>query len=117
MTDTLLLDRDTWDLTLDSQGNVALATEPYSLVQDVASACRLFLGELYYDTSKGVRYFEQILGKPAPLAILKAQLVAAALTVRGVASATVFLSGVTGRGVTGQVQCVLESGGVAIVPL
>lgn len=114
---TLLLSRDTWDLTADAAGNIALATEPYSIVQDVASACRLFVGECYYDTTKGIRYFEQILGHAQPIAILKAQLVSAALTVAGVESAVALLSDISDRTVTGQVQAKLSDGTSVLVAL
>ena len=63
---TLLLDRTQWDLVQDANGNIALATEPYARAQDVASACRLFRGELWYDTAAGIPYFEDILGKSPP---------------------------------------------------
>lgn len=103
MASTLLLDADTWDWVVDANGNWAVADEPYSQAQDAASAIRLVLGELYYDTSAGVPY-DQILGKAKNLALLKASLVAAALTVPGVISADVFITAITDRTVTGQVQ-------------
>ena len=51
---TLYLDPQSWDLVLDTAGNIALAKDPYAKAQDVASACRLFAGELYDDTEKGI---------------------------------------------------------------
>ena len=60
---TLYLDPQNWDLVLDAAGNIAMAKDPYAKAQDVASACRLFSGELYYDTEKGIPYFEETLGK------------------------------------------------------
>ena len=59
---TLLLDTVAWDLVLDSNGNIALAQPPYATAQDVASAIRLFLGELWYDQTQGVPYWQQFLG-------------------------------------------------------
>ena len=44
---TLYLDPQSWDLALDVAGNIALAKDPYAKAQDVASAARLFVGELY----------------------------------------------------------------------
>jgi hypothetical protein len=85
---TLLLDVGRWDLTLDAHGNIALAAPPYALAQDVASACRTVLGEVYYDTSLGVDYFGQIFGLTPPASIFQEQFVAAALTIAGVVSAT-----------------------------
>ena len=110
MGSTLLLDVAAWDLALDASGNIALATEPYSIVQDVASACRLFAGELFYDTSQGIRYFDQVLGQTQPASVLKDQLVKAALSVPGVLSATVYLSAIEGRTLSGQVQIVTADG-------
>lgn len=109
---TLLLDTDTWDLCVDASGNIAKATEPYSLAQDAASACRLFSGELFYDTTKGIPYFEQILGYAPPVALMKAYWVRAALTVPGVVTAQAFVSKWENRVVSGQIQVTHEDGTV-----
>jgi len=100
----MLLDTVFWDLVVDLAGNIAAATDPYSLAQDAASAIRLFQGELWYNTAKGVPYWTQILGKTPPLSLLKSSLTTAALTVPGVVTAQCFISSFTDRGVTGQVQ-------------
>lgn len=113
MATTLLLDNSSWDLVVDANGDIAVASDPYALAQDAASACRLFLGELWYDTSQGVPYWNQILGASPPLSYVKAQLVAAALTVPGVVSAKVFVSSFAGRQVSGQVQVTDSSGATA----
>jgi hypothetical protein len=110
---TLLLDTGTWDLVLDVNGNIALASEPYSLAQDAASAIKTFLGEVYYDTTLGVPFFQQILGKTPNIALMKAKFEEAALTVPDVASATVFISSIQGRTVTGQVQITSKTGQTA----
>ena len=102
--DTLLLDTVTWDLTLDASGNIAVASDPYSVAQDVASACRTFLGEVWYDTTLGIPYFQNILGQSPPLAFLKAQLVAAALTVPGCANPVCYIASIVNRKVSGQIQ-------------
>ncbi len=107
---TLLLDRTLWDLCKDSTGNIALATEPYSIAQDVASALKLFLGELWYDTTKGVPYFGQILGELPPVSLMKTKFIDAALTMPGVVTATCFIDSVSDREVHGQVQ-VTDSAG------
>lgn len=117
MASTLLLDRTAWDLTLNSGGDIALATEPYSTIQDVASACRLFYGESYYGRTRGIRYFETVLGEFQPIAVLKAQLVSAALTVPEVVSASAALSSVAMREVRGQVQVVLSDGTTQIASI
>jgi len=102
---TLLLDTMKWDLVLDALGNIAVASDPYSMAQDAASAMRLFNGELYYNTAKGVRYFEDILGQSPPLPLLKAELTNAATSVPGITFAQAYIQVTDDRVVTGQVQC------------
>lgn len=105
MASTLLLDRTLWDLVLDSFGDIAVASEPYSLAQDAASAIKTFLGECYWDTTVGVPYLTQVFrGAPPSLAQLKQLFVDAALTVPGIASAKVFISQASDRSLVGQVQ-------------
>lgn len=107
---TLLLDRSEWDLVVDSAGNIAVAEPPYALAQDVASAVRLFLGELYYDTTKGVPYFEDVLGKLPPPSLLTGYIERAARTVPGVVSAQCIIEAFDAREVRGQVRFIDETG-------
>lgn len=107
---TLLLDRSAWDLVIDSYGNIAMAQPEYSLAQDVASAARLFLGELWYSTKKGVPYFEEILGKLPPASVLTGYIEKAALTVPGVVSARCIIQSFDSRTVSGQIQFIDETG-------
>lgn len=104
MATTLLLDRDDWDLCLDASGNIALASEPYSQAQDAASAVRVFQGEAYYDTTLGIPYFSDVLGRYQPTQILRARMQEAALTVPGVTDATAVLVTHPNREMTGQIQ-------------
>lgn len=113
MASTLLLDQATWDLVLDANGNIAVAGEPYSLAQDAASAIMTYLGECYYDTTVGVPWLQQIFGLNPTLSFVKQQLVIAALTVPDVASAVVYISDLSGRGVAGQVQVTSVTGATA----
>lgn len=110
---TMLLDLDNWDLVLDVSGNIAAADNPYALAQDAASAIRLRLGELWYNTTQGVPY-GQILGRPPNVPYLKAKFQAAALTVPGVVTAVCFISSITERSVAGQVQVTDEAGRVTV---
>jgi hypothetical protein len=120
---TLFLDVATWDLVADASGNIAMAEPSYSIVQDVASACRVFLGEVYYDTTVGVPYLGQIvngepaaqnqlqlLGRTPALNILQSALARAALGVPWVAGAEAIISAFVNRQVQGQVQITTESG-------
>jgi hypothetical protein len=102
--DTLLLDASTWDLALDADGNIAVASNPYSLAQDAASAIKTFLGEVYYDTTVGVPYLTEILGKMPPLALLIEALQKTAKTVPDVDSALCILTQFDDRRFVGQVQ-------------
>lgn len=107
MASTLFLDPAVWDLTLDANNNIAVAAEPYALAQDAASAIKTFLGEVYWDSTIGVPYLQQIFGYAPPLALLKQYLVQAALSAStDIVSAQVFLSNLdpTTRILSGQVQ-------------
>lgn len=107
---TLLLDRTAWDLVLDSAGDIAMAMPPYSLAQDVASAIRLFKGELWYNQDKGVPYFEQVLGQLPPRSLIAGLIEKAALTVPGVTKAHCVIANFSNRKLTGQVRFIDELG-------
>lgn len=111
---TLLLDQTAWDLVLDVNGDIAVASDPYSQAQDAASEIRTFLGEVYYDVARGVPYFEQILGEVPPVGFMRAQFVTAALSVPGVLAAVCYLSDVQGRTLSGQVQITNSEGATQI---
>jgi hypothetical protein len=115
MASTLLLNASTWDLVLDAFGNIAVATEPYALAQDAASAIKTFLGECWWDTTVGVPWLQQVLGQGFSLPVLKQLLTAAAKTVPDVTAATVFISSYSPvtRIVTGQVQITSSTGQTA----
>lgn len=100
---TLFLNPQTWDLCLDDQGNIAYAKKPYAKAQDVASAIKLFKGELYYDTEKGMPYFDETLGRKQSLALYQYRLEQAALTVKGVKSAKANIESDNDRQVVGSV--------------
>lgn len=115
MTTTLLLNSN-WGLSLDANGNIAVANEPYSLAQDAASAIQTYLGEVYWDTTLGVPYLTQIFGLSPPLALLKQLLIKAALSASPrIASAQVFFSffNQATRQLAGQVQITSVTGQMA----
>ncbi|MBO9332870.1 hypothetical protein GHR37_27390 [Achromobacter xylosoxidans] len=107
---TMLLDRTFWDVCLDAAGNWAVADQPYSVAQDVASAIKLFKGELFYNKAPGVPYWEDILGHRPPLALVRENVQRAALTVPEVASARCTLTSFTGRALAGYVEITLTDG-------
>jgi len=109
---TLLLDTDDWDLSIDASGNIAVASEPLSMAQDAASAIRTFSGEVYFDTTLGIPYFSQILGYAPPVSLMKAYFNQAAMQVPDVISAKTFITNWQDRIVNGQVQITDFSGSV-----
>lgn len=114
---TALLDITEWDIVLDAAGNLAIATEPYQHAQDVASAIKLFLGELWYDTSKGVPYFTDVLGHAPPITYFQSLIEKAALTVPGVVKATCTISSLEDRTVTGAVTFTTDAGSTGTVAI
>lgn len=113
---TLLLDIATWDLCADAAGNIAAAAEPYALAQDVATACRTFLRDEYYDQTDGVPYLQKILGKAPPLQVVQQYLVAAALSASpNVVSAKCVINAFQDREVQGQILFIDTSGNTGAV--
>lgn len=111
MYSTLLLDQTAWDLVLDAKGNIAVATPPYSLAQDVAAAVRTFLGDCYYDQTLGIPYFS---GQSASL--LAQQISAQALTVPGVVTAQMVITSYDAEGnLAGYIAFTDESGATTVV--
>jgi hypothetical protein len=112
---SLVLSTAEWDLTLDDAGNIAVASSPNNLAQDAASGIQTYLGEYFWDITVGVPWLTRVLGvnPPPPLALLKELLVDAALESNPeIASAQVFITSLSNRGVSGQVQVVPIGGGV-----
>lgn len=100
---TLFLMPDTWDLAIDSSGNIATATQTYQQAQDIASACRVFKYDMYFNQQAGIPYKEKILGySNYSLALYRSQLEEAALSVNGVVSAIAVLS-MKDRTITGAI--------------
>lgn len=110
---SLLLDLQNWDLCLDAAGNIAVASLPYAAAQDAACAIKLMQGEYWFDTTIGVPYFQQILGKRPPLGLARAKFVQAAKTQPSVKDARVFFTGFSQRKLSGQVQVTDINGNVS----
>lgn len=113
---SLLLDRSTWDLVVDASGNIAICSDPYSILQDVACALRTWSGECWYDTSLGLPYDAGIFNGAAPISLLQSLAEEVALTVPGVSSAQCILIGPrSDRSLGGLVAIVSTSGETANV--
>lgn len=113
---TLLLDTETYDLTLDANNNIALATSPYSVAQDMGSQCRQWQGEYCYDVNDGVP-LASILGQSPNLGVMKSDFVAAAAEVPATSNVKCFIEAITDRRVQGQVQATvtLADGSTVVV--
>jgi hypothetical protein len=114
---TLLLDLTNWDLVVDINGNIAVASNPYALAQDSASILQTYQGEVYYDKSVGVQY-SLILGQAPSLPLIKAKMTAAVIDkgtsgVPEVTGAQCFISSLSNRALSGQVQTTDQTGTVA----
>src|SRR5487761_1929154 len=107
--DTIYLTPE-WGMTVDVAGNIAMATSEYAIAQDVASACRLFSGELYYDTLKGIPYLTAILGKRPSRALVSNYFETAALTVPEVVAAQTVGLSLSNRNLTGSIEVIDQSG-------
>lgn len=101
---TLLLSPD-WDLSFDANNNLAVATGAYAIAQDVASACRTFLGEVWYNINLGMPYLQQIFTLQTSINYVKQSLIVNGSTVPGVATITCYLTGPgEDRTIGGQLQ-------------
>jgi hypothetical protein len=103
---TLQLSDLNWDLVLDSSGNMATRTNGIAIAQDVASAVRLFFGELWYAADIGVPYFADVLGQAYVPSIVQALVEKAALSVPGVVQAQCNPLTVVGRTFTGNIKVI-----------
>jgi hypothetical protein len=100
---TWLLDWDTGDLCMDAAGNIAVASAPYAIAQDIATQESTFRGECWYDITQGVTYWQQILGQRPSASLVVSLFEAQALEVPDVASATMTVGGINPqRGLIGQ---------------
>lgn len=124
--DTMLLDNTFWDLVVDANGNWAVASAPYAIAQDVASAIKTFQlqplgsGEVWYNGLLGIPYFAKILGYNPPVSVFQTYMVNAALTVPNVVpmpAPVCTITGFTDRGVTGQVTFTDDAGNTQTVTL
>lgn len=116
--ETLYLTPNNWDLTLDVNGNIAIASSIYAIAQDIASACRVFKQDLYFNQERGIPYLERILGKSGyPLALYKDQLEKTALTVHGVEEAKAIISTSNNRIIIGRIEFKTSTGEQGMIEL
>lgn len=99
---SLLLNTETWDLSIDGSKNIAVATEHYAITQNVATALRVVLGEQMFQGNIGIPYFN-ILGNNVPLSYLRNLMEKTALSINGVVSAKCIINFYENRQLKGNV--------------
>lgn len=99
-----------WDLTLTPAGDIAVLGAADATAQDVASALKLFIGELWYDTAAGVPYMTEIFGVSYSDALVKSLLESAALSVPNVSQAQVTSLTVSNRVASGRMTVIYDDG-------
>jgi len=110
---SIYVDNDNWDIAVDASGNIAVATGAYALAMEAACKIKTFAGEVYFDTTQGIPYFTEILGKQPSIEYMRMQFTNTALSVSGVVSAKVYFTDFTDRTISGQVQVTDQTGKVA----
>lgn len=113
MTDSLLLDIDTWDFIIDADRNMALCSAPYSVAQDVACAIRTFIDEVIFNLDEGIPYFDTILGHTPPLQLVQGRITEEALKVNGVSQARTLISKSDQGEISGEIQ-IIDTAGEAL---
>lgn len=89
LTKSFQLDTESWDIMMDGKGNIAITANPYAVAQDAACACSTFLGECWYDTTLGIPFYEQILGRWPGTQLINSKLQSEALKLPYVQQAVV----------------------------
>jgi hypothetical protein len=85
---------DSWDITLDSAGNIATTGGRYCDAQNVANAIRLFTRDAYLAQTKGVPHFRLDLGVMPSLSEVRAVYRKTALTVENIKNAVVEITAI-----------------------
>ena len=98
-----------------ANNDLAIADDPYSLSQDVASAVKCFKAECWYNTVLGVPYFEEIFGKQPNITLINRRVEDAAMSVTGVIAAKCVITKFTQRDLFGQIQFTDKTGVVKYV--
>lgn len=80
---------NSWDISLDSCGNIATASKGYAAAQSVANAVKLFTNDAYFNTERGIPHFETSLKRSVSASIVRSRIKETAETVPGVKTATV----------------------------
>ena len=108
---TIFLDPNTWNLAVDSGGNIAVADDPYALAQNVSCAVRTFRGEVPSDLDYGIPYRESVLGSAYDAVAVRKHHEDIAKTVSGVTNALAVIDSFEHRVPSGFIK-ITDSDGV-----
>lgn len=75
---------DSWDITTEGSGKIALYHDSIATAQSVANECRRFINDSYFDYDIGIPHFNIELGHVLPDSVLRSSLREAALRVSDV---------------------------------
>jgi hypothetical protein len=100
---SLTLNKDTWDICLNSYGNLSIVSGKYRVAQDVATACRLFTDEAIFQVNRGIPYLNKVLGFKPNEQIIKEHIRNMALLVPNVANAQINFYEFKDRILTGEI--------------
>lgn len=89
----LAIDQDTGDVYLDDDGNIAMVTDAHAIGQHVRQRLGAYRGEWFLDTTAGLPWLNDILGKVYDPAIAEALVKAEILDTEGVTEITSFSVG------------------------
>lgn len=110
MAATSLLLNDSWDIQLDSSGDLAMTEGAQRIAQDVACYEKTFYGEPYFAAQEGVPYLQRELAELPPPELVRERANARALEVPDVAEAETVLTEFTGRVLTGVIYVTSTEG-------
>ncbi len=85
----LFLNTDTWDITLNKNGDIQTVSGLYSDAQAVASAIRLFTKDAFLAQNKGVPHFQLDLGRMPAFSAVRSSYRKNARAVENIKDATI----------------------------
>lgn len=83
---TLALDSENWDLQVGANGSLKTLKKDDAILQNVCNECRCFTDDLYFETQRGIPWFNDQLGQKLSPAVTQSDLRRAATSVEGVQS-------------------------------
>ena len=99
-----------WDIALTPGGNLATVDGTDRIEQDVSTYERVFQGEQWYNTAAGVPYLNRELASLPPVELVRERARRRALEVPGVTDASIELTALEQRVLTGRIMVTTSDG-------